>query len=257
MPILTLCNHKGGTGKTTTAIHLAAALGLLGNKTLVIDLDPQSYLTDMLNLKQTIPDEDTSMALFGLKSNLDQMNTLKTTNFEVIPSSRGLSKVQKNLTKPTDVLWLKEVLREPSSYDWILIDTAAAITPLTLNALVASDMVIIPMVPEFQSYVGAQQTMKTCALVKDKLNPDLHDPYIVLTKVDGRTLNHRRIQQQIRNQFGSRVLKAVVRTDTVLSEKNQQGKTVFDKGKGKKITIRAAIDYTNVIDELMKRLQIA
>lgn len=247
MFILTVCNHKGGTGKTTTSINLSAALSLSGKKVLVIDLDPQAFLTRMLGLSEP-PPEASSLVIFG--QDTDRAVPIQTLPaFDLIPSSPALSAAMRKLTKPTDVMWAKEYLAEAvSGYDIVLIDTAAAVTVYSLNALVASDAVLIPVLPEYQPVVGAEQTFQTVSMVQKRLNPALKHQRFLFTMVDGRKKNHRAYREYLRGKYGSTVMSAIVRTCTSLSLSSKSGSTVFDAD----VLARGAIDYANVADEWLR-----
>lgn len=247
MFILTVCNHKGGTGKTTTSINLSAALSLSGKKVLVIDLDPQAFLTRMLGLPEP-PPEASSLVLFGQDTDRTvPIQALPT--FDLIPSSPALSAAMRKLTKPTDVMWAKEYLAEAvTGYDIVLIDTAAAVTVYSLNALVASDAVLIPVLPEYQPVVGAEQTFQTVSMVQKRLNPALKHQRFLFTMVDGRKKNHRAYREYLRGKYGSTVMSAIVRTCTSLSLSSKSGSTVFDAD----VLARGAIDYANVADEWLR-----
>jgi len=244
MFVLTVCNHKGGTGKTTTSINLAAALALSGKKVLVIDLDPQAFLTRMMGLPEPSPDAS-SLRLF--EQDTDTAAPIQTLPaFDLIPSSPALSAAIRRLTKPTDVLWAKEYLAEAvSGYDIVLFDTAAAVTVYSLNALVASDAVIIPVLPEYQPVVGAEQTFQTVSMVRKRLNPSLVHQRFLFTMVDGRKKNHRAYRKYLRDKYDNQVLSHIVRTCTSLSLSSRSGSSVFEAG----TMSRGAIDYANVADE--------
>ena len=131
MHTVAVCNHKGGTGKTTTVVHLAAALGLSGFRVLVIDLDPQSFLTRMLGVAE--PDDDaSSLALFGLERPLREIPKLPMRGFDLLPSSGALTGAMRKLNGPMDVFWTKEALEDGLDYDFVFIDTAAAVTVFSL-----------------------------------------------------------------------------------------------------------------------------
>ncbi|MFQ5572215.1 MAG: ParA family protein [Rhodothermales bacterium] len=249
MVILSVCNHKGGTGKTTTAIHFAAALGLSGYRVLVIDLDPQGFLTRTLGISE--PSEETSsMMLFQPDRVLTDLNVLQLHGFDVLPASSRLTKLMRRLNKPTDVLWVKEAIGQASNYDFILIDTAAAVTVYSLNALVASRYAIIPVTPEYQPIIGAEQTFQTVSMVRAKLNPALNMPYFLFTQVDARKRAHYRYRQYLRNRYSDRVLNKVIRTSAALAITHYDGKTVFEHDPYS----RGARDYANATDELLQVL---
>lgn len=251
MFVLSVCNHKGGTGKTTSAIHLAAALGLSGWRTLVIDLDPQGFLTRTMGVEEPSP-SDTVAALFDPSVNLASLSFREVSGFDLLPSSSSLTKRMRDLNKPTDVLWVREALqRADLEYDLILFDTAAAVTVYSLNALVASQHVLIPVLPEYQAIVGAEQTYQTTELVENKLNPRLQSRSFLLTQVDARKRIHRTYQEYLRKKYGDRVLDTVIRTSTSLAESREGGTTVFDHDS----SARGARDYANATDELVRQLR--
>ncbi len=247
MLILTVCNHKGGTGKTTTSINLSAALALSGKRVLVIDLDPQGFLTRMMGLTEPAP-EASSLVLF--KQDTDARPAIQELPaFDLIPSSPALSAMMRKLTKPTDVLWAKEYIQKAiTGYDVVLIDTAAAVTVYSLNALVASDAVLIPVAPEYQPVVGAEQTFQTVTMVRKRLNPGLKAQRFLFTMVDGRKKNHRLYREYMRGKYDATVMSSIVRTCTTLSVSARNGTTVFDADP----MARGAIDYANVADELIR-----
>jgi chromosome partitioning protein len=245
MPVVTVCNHKGGTGKTTTVIHLAAAAGLSGRRTLVVDFDPQGFLTRMLGAEEPAP-EQTSLALLHPEADLRKMPVLPMSGFDLLPASYAMNKAQRSLTRPTDVFWLKETLAAGHDYDLLLLDTAAALSVFTMNALVASEHVLIPVTPEYQPVVGAEQTWQTSRLVRQKLNPALNDPLFLLTQVDARKRDHHTYAQHLRGLYGDCVMRRVIRTSAALAESSHDGRTVFDHD----LTSRGARDYANAADEL-------
>ncbi len=245
MPVLSICNHKGGTGKTTTTIHLAAAFGLSGRRVLAIDLDPQGFLTRLLGVSE--PDEaHSALALFDPERDFRSIETASLHGFELLPASYTMTKASRKLGNPTDVLWVKEALEQGHDYDLVLIDTAAAMTVFSLNALVASDVVLIPVTPEYQPVVGAEQTYSTARLVQDKLNPDLADPLFLLTQVDARKKDHAAYSKYVRENYAARVLATEIRTSASLAESATGGQTVFDRD----VASRGARDYANAADEI-------
>ena len=251
MIVLSVCNHKGGTGKTTTAIHVAAALGLSGWRTLVIDLDPQGFLSRTMDVEEP-PPEASVAALFQAGVDFEALTVQNVSGFDLLPSSGTLTKRMRELNKPTDVLWIREALQNASlDYDVILFDTAAAVTVYSLNALVASQHVLVPVLPEYQAVVGAEQTFQTTDLVQSKLNPRLVSRTFLFTQVDARKRIHRTYQQYLREKYGEIVLDNVIRTSTSLAESREGGKTVFDHDS----TARGARDYANATDELLRRIR--
>lgn len=250
---LAVSNHKGGTGKTTSVLHLAAALGLSGHRTLVIDLDPQGFLTRTLGLPERAT-EDSVLAFFQHDRAPGDIDILSMSGFDLIPSSSLLTKRMRSLNKPTDVLWVKEAIDRgllEEAYDIILFDTAAAVTVYSLNALVASRHVLIPVLPEYQGVVGAEQTYQTIELIRNRLNPRLDEALFMFTQVDARKGIHHSYRQYMRGKYDGRVLDGIIRTSTALAESYENGTTLFDHDPH----ARGARDYANATDELLQRLE--
>lgn len=246
MITLTICNHKGGTGKTTTSINLSAALALSGQRVLAIDLDPQGFLTRMMGQREPVP-EQSSLVMFEQEI-AQETPIIRLPTFDLIPSSPALSSALRRLTKSTDVLWAREYLQERvRHYDIVVLDTAAAITVYSLNALVASDIVIIPVLPEYLSVIGGEQTYQTVKMVRKSLNPGLLAVKFLFTMVDGRKNNHLAYRQYMRGKYGTDVMSGIVRTCTTLSVSNSDGRTVYDVNP----QARGAIDYANVAEETL------
>jgi len=249
MIVLALCNHKGGTGKTTSAIHFAAALGLSGYRVLIIDLDPQSFLTRALGVAE--PDEaSSSMTLFQHDIALSDVGVVSFKGFDLIPASSVLTKHMRRLNKPTDVLWVKEAIEKATTYDVILLDTAAAITVYSLNALVASHYVVIPVTPEYQPIMGAEQTFQTASMVRSRLNPDLALPHFLFTQVDARKRAHHMYRQYLRKRYDDHVMNSIIRTSAALANAYSDGTTVFENNPYS----RGARDYANATDEVIRIL---
>lgn len=246
MITIALCNHKGGTGKTTTALHLAAALGLSGQRTLVIDLDPQGFLSRTLGADEPAP-ENSSLALFDHARPLSAVPVQPMAGFDLLASSMQLTRAMRQLGKPSDVLWAKDAIKTLDAYDVVLFDTAAAVTVYALNALVASQHVVIPVTPEQQPVVGAEQTFQTVRQVQARLNPALADPLFLLTQVDARRADHTAYRAMLLEHYGPLVMTSVIRTSASLSRKYAPGQTAFDA----EPTGRGPRDYANAADELL------
>ena len=251
MPVLTVANHKGGTGKTTSSIHLAAAFGHEGYKVLVVDFDPQGFLTRMLG-KSDPPAEHSSLGLLDATADIRTVRVQKASAFDLIGSTLSLTKAARKLTRPTDVLWLRETIQAGHDYDIILIDTAAALSVYTMNALVASDRLVIPVTPEYQPVVGAEQTWQSAGLVKDKLNPKLSEPQFLLTQVDARLNRHARYADYLRQKYGDAVLQTAIRTSSSLAVASRDGRTVFDA----RHETRGAVDYRAAALEILSGLEV-
>ncbi len=130
----------------------------------------------------------------------------------------------------------------------MIFDTAAAITVYSLNALVASSFVIIPVMPEYQPVLGGEQTFQTAMMVREKLNPSLKPPQFLFTMVDARKRNHHAYRRYLRKRYGDRVMESIIRTNTSLSVTHDNGTTVFENDPYS----RGALDYANATDELIR-----
>ena len=247
MSIITVCNHKGGTGKTTTSIHIAAALHLMGYKTMIIDLDPQAFLTRMMDIWPS-DTASTSLDLFHLDSSLSDLEVLKLPPFDLLPCTGGMNHLSSKLTSATDMFWVKEALQDQSTYDTIVIDTAAAVSVYALNAMIAADTLMIPVVPEVQSVYGAEQTWSTAKEVRKKWNPSLKTAMFLLTNVDRRKKVHHQYSQYMRKTYESLVMDTVIRTCASLAAVCRDGTTVFERN----LDSRGAKDYAAVVDELVR-----
>lgn len=248
---ITVCNHKGGTGKTTTTLMVSAALGLSGRRVLAVDLDPQGFLTRLTGTAEPLP-EKSSHAIFDEAVEFDDTAIVRLPAFDLLPSSSRLSSALRRLNRPVDVLWVREFsARYLTGYDFVIYDTAAAVTVYSLNALVASRTVVIPVLPEYQPIVGAEQTWQTAQTVRRKLNPGLQTPVFLLTMVDARKKEHHIYRQYMRERYGPAVMKPIVRTSASLAMTRHDGRTAFDfdpRGRG-------VADYANVVDNLLTRTE--
>ena len=156
----------------------------------------------------------------------------------------------RHLNKATDVFWVKEAIGDGYGYDIAIIDTAAAITVYSLNALVATNFVLIPVTPEYQPVMGAEQTAETIRVVKDKLNPQLHLPFFLLTQVDARKRIHHRYRRYLQDKYADQLLTTEIRTCTTLSNSYKGGATVFDMD----LNSRGALDYARLTDAMLPLL---
>ncbi|MCY4159392.1 MAG: ParA family protein [Bacteroidetes bacterium] len=247
MAVISVCNHKGGTGKTTTSIHIAAALKLVGYKTLVVDLDPQGYLTCTMDINSS-DIVHASGHLFQPNTDLSDVEPLQLPAFDLLPSGDGMNRHAGKLTSVTDLFWIKEALQHQSIYDVIILDTAAAVSVYVLNAMISADILLIPVTPELQSIHGASQTWNTAKEVRKKWNPGLKKAMFLLTNVHGRKNIHRQYSQYMRQKYDNLVMDTVIRTCSSLSEISREGRTIFDTH----LTSRGAKDYAATVDELIR-----
>ncbi len=249
MAIIAICNHKGGTGKTTTSVNVAAALSLVGYKTLVIDLDPQAFLTRNMDIEPS-DTVHSSLNLFESGKKVSDLEVLHLPSFDLLPSGEGMNYFARKLTGATDIFWIQQTLSNQDSYSAIILDTAAALSVFSLNALVAADILMIPVTPEPQPVAGAEQTYATATEVRGKWNPNLKAAMFLLTNVHGRKNIHLHYSKYLREKYGSLVMDTFIRTSSYLTLGCENGKTIFDTH----LSSRGAIDYAGVVDELIQHV---
>ena len=215
--VISLVNQKGGVGKTTTSINLSSALGHLGKKVLLIDLDPQSNSTTGLGLNKA----DISKSIYDVITHScdirDAIIKTKFKNLSIIPSMIYLSGAEIELIQTAskesnfvigDQLKMQiDLIRD--RYDYILIDCPPALGVLTTNALAASDSVLIPVQCEYYSLEGVTQLLNTILLTQSKINPKLDIEGVLLTMLDGRTLVGLEVVEDVRKFFKEKVFNTI------------------------------------------------
>jgi chromosome partitioning protein len=236
--ITSVINQKGGVGKTTTVINLAAGLSMKGKKILVIDLDPQGNATTGLGLSNTTSSDQTIYNV--LNGNKKISEVIQSTSFEsldLISSNVDLSGLEvetagdsRRAFKLKDELALILNNSEPS-YDYIIIDCPPSLSLLTIMALVASDALLVPLQTEFFALEGLTQLMKTIERIKSNLNPSLDIRGILLTMYDKRNKLSREVENEARNYFKDKVYSTAVPRNVRLSEAPSHGVPVliYDK----------------------------
>ena len=236
--IISVINQKGGVGKTTTVINLAAGLTMKGKKILVIDLDPQGNATTGLGLSNTENPELTIYSVLnGNKKISEVIQPTKFENLNLITSNVDLSGIEVETAGDSRRAFklkdeLASILNDSGpSYDYILIDCPPSLSLLTIMALVASDELVVPLQTEFFALEGLSQLMKTIERIKSNLNPTLNIRGILLTMYDKRNKLSSQVEQEARNYFKTKVYQTVVPRNVRLSEAPSHGVPVllYDK----------------------------
>jgi len=226
--VITLTNQKGGVGKTTTTCSLAAGLADMKYRVLAIDLDPQGNLGFCLGLNI-----DKSYTIYDvLKGDVPLSKAIQRTQFcDVITSNILLSSPEVQFSGPGRESLLKNVLEIAKDfYDFIIIDTPPALNLLTVNAYIASDYLIIPMLPEVLSILGLTQLSETIESVKESFNPNLSVLGILLTKYNARTTLAREVEDIAKNvakQIGTDVFNAKIATSVAVAEAPAHGLSIY------------------------------
>lgn len=222
--IISVANQKGGVGKTTTAVNLATALSAVGQQVLLIDLDSQGNATTGLDIRRSQIEGSVYEVLFGDISPLQSAMQTKVPNLFVIPSSIHLSGAEIELVSTENREYkLREALRQPLPYDYIIIDCPPSLSLLTLNAFVASDSILVPLQCEFYALEGLSHLVKTIERVKTHFNPSLNIQGIVLTMYDPRNRLSSQVAEEVRSHFGEKVYNTVIPRNVRLSEAPSHG----------------------------------
>ena len=236
--IISVINQKGGVGKTTTVINLAAGLTMRGKKILVIDLDPQGNATTGLGLSNTENSELTIYSVLNGNKKISQVvQQTKFDNLNLVTSNVDLSGLEVETAGDSRRAFklkdeLASILNDSrASYDYILIDCPPSLSLLTIMALVASDELVVPLQTEFFALEGLTQLMKTIERIKSNLNPSLNIRGILLTMYDKRNKLSGEVEQEARNYFKEKVYQTVVPRNVRLSEAPSHGIPVllYDK----------------------------
>lgn len=224
--ILAIVNQKGGVGKTTTAINLAASLALSGEKILLVDIDPQGNSTSGLGINR----EDLGHSLYGVLSGVCAMAdaVVKTAvdNLFVVPSSMDLLGVEVELAgrEGGEKILLDALESSKNSFRYIFIDCPPSLGLLTLNAFVAAESVIVPVQCEYYALEGLGLLTRTLRLVRGSFNPGIDIEGIILTMFDTRNSLAHQVVSEIRKHFGDKVYNTVIPRNVALSEAPSHGK---------------------------------
>ncbi len=251
-PVIAVTNQKGGVGKTTTCINLAASLAAIGQRVLVIDMDPQGNGSTGLGADKGNISVNIYDVLMGEAS---LQEAICPTSFEglfVLPSNMDLAGAEVELVSVEKREFrLLNALKayEGENFEHVLIDCPPALSLLTLNALIAADRVLIPMQAEFYSLEGLSQLIDTIRRIRLSMNPDLGMGGILLTMVDRRNNLAMQVEQEVRDYFGSQVFEEVVPRNVRLSEAPSFGMPVLHHD----IRSKGAQAYLAIASELLAR----
>lgn len=230
---ISICNQKGGTGKTTTTVNLSNCLSELGCRVLIVDADPQGNATSGVGINKNELELSVYDLLLNKAETKDVIIENVYPNLDIIPCNINLTGAEIELVGAISrEMRLRGALEKvKDSYDFIFIDSPPSLGLLTLNSLVACDSIIIPIQCEFYALEGVSQLLNTLSLIKEGLNPDLNIEGVLLTMADFRTNLTDEVISEIKDYFGDKVYNSVVPRNIKLSEAPSHGKpiSVYDR----------------------------
>ena len=245
--VYAFANQKGGVGKTTSAINLAACLAEAGERALVIDLDPQANATSGLGMRAN------GASSYDLLDGAPLGDLAKATRWEnlfLVPSRPELAGAAVELSqREGGDRYLAQALADVDGYDFVLLDCPPSLGPLTVNALAAADRVVVPVQAEYYALEGLAQLVQSIDLVKSRLNPKLAIAGVLITMADSRTTLARDVEREVRSHFGELVFREVVPRSVRVAEAPSHGMPVTHYERRS----RGADAYWKVAMELVER----
>lgn len=249
--IIAIANQKGGVGKTTTSVNLAASLGVLEKKILVIDADPQANAASGLGIDVDAINIGTYQVIEHTATAAEGIYKTSSPNVDIIPAHIDLVAIEIELVDKHEREYMLKKAIEPikNNYDFIIIDCAPSLGLLTLNALVAADSVMIPIQCEYFALEGLGKLLNTIKSVQKIHNPKLDIEGLLLTMYDKRLRLSNQVVDEVRKHFSSMVFDTIIRRNTTLGEAPSYGESIIAYD----ATSKGAVNYLNLAQEILKK----
>ncbi|MCI4671972.1 MAG: ParA family protein [Bacteroidia bacterium] len=247
MSVVSIANHKGGVGKTTTAVNLAAGLARSGYKVMLIDMDPQSNASFCLGLKKQ---DRTIYQVLAFQDDVRKVIQELEPNLHLIPSSVHLAGFEKNSEVGKEFILQESLDQVRDNYDFIIIDCPPSLGALTISALTASDYCMVALQPESLALKGMDDFIRILRTVKTRMNNQLDLLGVVITQYDNRKVLHREVLEYAIQNYGEAVFNTHIRGNVALAESQSMGQHIFEYD----ALCNGAEDYLELTKEVVKRV---